>query len=219
MDVAAVIFDMDGVMVDSERYWHEEEETILAEAIPDTDIPLEEITGMNVLDQYDHLATEHDVAVSKDAYFDLYDERADRIYGEKVELMDGFHDLVEMLRSHGIKTAIASSSFRRWIGLVLDRFDLHDAFEVVVSAEDIPGRSKPEPGIYLRAASELGFAPERCVVVEDSRNGVAAAERAGMYCIGVARGGADLSRADAVVEDAAELREQLSTLLPDSTTT
>lgn len=219
MDVAAVLFDMDGVIVDSERYWHEEERTILAEAVPDQDVPLEDITGMNVLDQYDHLASQYDVAVSRDAYFDLYDSRADAIYGERVVLMEGFHDLVGAIRARGVRTALASSSFRRWIELVLARFDLRDLFDVIVSAEDIDGPSKPAPGIYRHAASELGVDPGQCVVVEDSGNGVAAAKEAGMYCIGFDRGGADLSQADIVVQDPEALRDRLEALLPAPATT
>lgn len=212
MDVKAVLFDMDGVIVDSERYWHEEEQTILARAVPGADVALDEITGMNVLDQYDYLEETYGVAVSKEDYFNLYDSRADRIYGDRVTLMDSFHEMLEEARERDVKTAVVSSSFRRWIRLVMDRFDLHDCFDAVVSAEDIDGPSKPDPHIYRHAAAELGVAPERCVVVEDSRNGVKAANAADMYCIGF-DSGADIAEADAVAATPSELRERLDALL------
>lgn len=211
-DVDAVVFDMDGVIVDSEVYWHEAEGSILAEAVPGAEVDVEEITGMNVLDQYDHLAEEYDMAVSRDAYFDLYDRRAERVYTEKASLMDGFHDLLDALRDRGIAIALVSSSFPHWIDMVLDRFDLRDAFDVVVSAEDIEGPSKPDPHIYEHAADALGIPPERCVAVEDSHHGVVAATRAGMRCIGFrARHNqdTDLTDADAVVNGPGELRERL----------
>lgn len=214
MDVDAAIFDMDGVIVDSERYWVQEQRTILATAVPDADVAPGDLRGMNVMDQYDYLADRFDVAVSKEEYFDLYDEKAAAVYTDKAALMEGFTDLLATIRDRGVKTAIASSSFRHWIRLMLDRFDLAEHFEVVVSAEDIDGRSKPAPDIYLHAAHELGVAPERCVVVEDSGHGIEAANAAAMYCIGYnVDEEQDLSHADVVVAGPAALRDALEKLL------
>lgn len=216
MDVAAVIFDMDGVIVDSEQYWHEEQEQILAAAVPDADVAFDEVRGMNVLDQYDHLSQRFDLAVTRDDYFDLYDEKADTVYQEKAELMDGFHDLIALIREHDTKLSICSSSFRRWIGLVLDRFDLDGAFDTVVSAEDIDGQSKPDPHIYRHTADTLDVSPEQCVVIEDSAHGVTAATEAGMYCIGYCTDPDredDLSHADTIVNGPDELRTAVDRLL------
>ncbi len=213
--VDAVIFDMDGVIVDSEQYWHEEQKRILETAAPDADVDFDEVRGMNVLDQYDHLTEQYEPTVTRDGYFDLYDEKAEAVYTEKAELMSGFHDLITMLRGK-VKLAVCSSSFRHWISMVLDRFDLTDTFDTVVSAEDIDGPSKPDPHIYRHTADELGVEPARCVVVEDSAHGVTAATEAGMYCIGYCtdpeREDA-ISHADTVVYGLVELRETLEALV------
>ena len=206
---------MDGVVVDSERYWDEIKPEILDAALVSAEVSPDEVTGMNVLDQYDHLSERFEVRVSREEYFDLYDEHAETVYTERSELMDGFRDLLDALDDRGAAVALVSSSFPHWIEMVLERFDLGDAFDEVVSAEDLDAASKPEPDIFLHAADRLGIDPERCVVVEDSEHGVEAARNAGMRCVGYrtdVNGGQDLSRADEVVEGPGELREAVLSL-------
>lgn len=208
----AVIFDMDGVIVDSERYWQRiEERHILAEAVEAGALSASEITGMSVGDVYDYLDDRFETRVTREEFADLYDEGATELYTERVTLMDGFDRVLDSIRARGLKLALASSSPHRWIEMVTERFDLADAFDVVVSAEDIDAESKPAPDIYRHTADLLGVAPDRCIAVEDSTHGVSAAKEAGMYCIGYrgAGGGQDLSRADVIVENAAELRRQI----------
>ncbi len=216
MDVEAVIFDMDGVIVNSEEYWGPVQKEILETTVPDADMDFKEVRGMNVLDQYDYLDERYDTAISRDRFFELYDERADAVYRDSVELMEGFHDILALIRDRGKTVAICSSSFHRWIDQVKDRFDLEDAFDTVVSAEDIDGPSKPDPHIYRFTADRLDVEPEHCVVVEDSAHGVTAAEDAGMYCIGYCTDPGrehELSHADTVVHGPDELRNTLQQVL------
>lgn len=211
----AVLFDMDGVVVDSERYWDEFKPEILEAALGDATVSPDEVTGMNVLDQYDYLSANFDVQVSREEYFDRYDERAEEVYEEHSELMDGFQELLAELDERGVAVTLTSSSFPHWIAMVLERFDLAGEFDEVVTGEDIDGASKPEPDIYRHTAERLGIEPERCAVVEDSEHGVEAAKRAGMYCLGYrtdVNEGQDLSRADEVVMSPRELRERLRSL-------
>ncbi|MFC6733159.1 HAD family phosphatase [Haladaptatus sp. DYSN1] len=207
----AVLFDMDGVIVDSERYWIQQERDHIFPETVEGDITPAETTGMNVEDIYDFLDAEFETLVSKAEFLGRYDTAASHIYREEVALMEGFRDLVASLRAAGVKVALVSSSKHDWIEMVLDRFDLHEAFDLVVSAEDIDGASKPEPDIFLHAASRLSVEPSACVVVEDSTHGVQAAVAAGMYCIGYAPDspGQNLTAADDVANGPADLKEKL----------
>jgi HAD superfamily hydrolase (TIGR01509 family) len=212
--VDAVLFDMDGVLVDSERFWHAfEDEWVFAEATdgtPDRD----EITGRNYREIHDYLTANYGTTVSKEEFVARYDEHAmEVVYRDGVELMDGAVELFDDLRAN-VKLAIVSSAPQSWIGVVRERFGL-DPLDLVLSADDIDEPGKPEPYIYEHAASELGLEPEECVVVEDSYNGVLAASRAGTHCIGYRTSenrDVDHSAADEVVEGPAELRAALTRL-------
>lgn len=206
----AVLFDMDGVLVDSENYWVRfEREELLPAAVPDEDVELAEISGMNYRDIYDYLETEYDTALSREAFERRFEETAEHIYTERVSLLDGLEALLAKLDARGVPTALVSSSPHDWIGLVLERFDLEDEFDRIVSADDIDAASKPAPDVFEFAADELGAATADCVVVEDSANGIEAGSRAGASVIAYridAHGDIDRSPADAVVDSAAELR-------------
>ncbi|WP_435334601.1 HAD family hydrolase [Haloarchaeobius sp. TZWWS8] len=215
MSHEAVLFDMDGVLVDSEDYWVERErEEILPWAVPDHEVPVREITGMNYREIHDYLAAEYDVAVSKQEWVDRFDETAETIYTDEVELLPGFRDWLTARRSAGIPVALVSSSPHHWLDTVCERFELE--FDAVVSAEDLDGPGKPEPDIYEFAAAKLGLAPEDCVAVEDSEHGVASAAAARTTCVAY-RSGADdsldLSAADFVAETPEELLSLVDELL------
>jgi HAD superfamily hydrolase (TIGR01509 family) len=222
-DARAVLFDMDGVIVDSEVYWHEFEKSRILPAVldegTDTDTDsngdggerpdVEETTGMNFREIYDYLDANYDVAVEKSEFVDIYERTAREIYTERVTLMDGFRELCADLREAGATTGIVSSSPRAWISLVRERFGLD--VDTVVSAEDIDGLGKPEPAVYEHAAAVIGVEPDECVVVEDSANGTRAAARAGAAVIGY-RGEANadhaLPAADVVVSGPKVLRAE-----------
>jgi HAD superfamily hydrolase (TIGR01509 family) len=180
----AVCFDMDGVVVDSERYWRDREREALLPCAVGEPVPLSEVTGLNVVDLYAHLSDAYGTRVTEAAFLDAYDEAAATVYGSEVRLLPGFEALVGDLRDAGVATALVSSSPVRWIDLVLDRFDLHDAFDAVVSA-DHAERGKPAPDVYRLATDRLGVSPERTVAVEDSGHGIAAANAAGLTAVGL----------------------------------
>jgi HAD superfamily hydrolase (TIGR01509 family) len=208
----AVLFDMDGVIVDSEEYWlaFEDEELFpetLAEPYPDND----EITGMNYREIYDYLDDGYETTVDREAFVGRYEAAAEGIYGEDVSLLPGFRELTADLRDRGLRVGIVSSSPPDWIDTVIDRFDL-GPFDAVASADAIDGPGKPEPDVYERAAAELSLDPADCVVVEDSANGSLSAGRAGAYVIGyrtATNADADLPAADRVVDGPAALRTAL----------
>jgi len=203
MPARAVCFDMDGVVVDSERHWVPlENERILPAAVPGADVTAGDITGMNVRDLYAHLSAEYGTALDEGEFLALYDDAAEELYTERAALLDGFEELVGSLREAEVAVALVSSSPRRWIRLVLERFGLADRLDAVVSADDVDS-GKPAPDVYERAADRLGVAPGRCVAVEDSTHGLAAALAAGMEGVGyrtAVNAGQDLSAADTVAE-------------------
>ncbi len=199
-----VCFDMDGVLVDSEDYWHvaEREEIlprVLADGSPTPE--LDEVTGMYYGEIYDYLAEHYEVTVDKAEFMALYEETAKSIYGDQVELLAGARAFVDALRDAGVSVALVSSSPRDWIEVVLDRFDL--AFDLIAPAEEFDGPGKPEPGLYEEAIRDMGGTVDRAVAIEDSENGVLAAARSGAYTIAVRddhNADTDLSAADLVVD-------------------
>jgi HAD superfamily hydrolase (TIGR01509 family) len=208
----AVLFDMDGVIVNSERYWVEiEEEEILPSAVEGS-ADTSETTGMNFREIYDYLEERNEMTASKEEFVDRYQQAARDIYGEKVELQANFRDLVADIREDGRTVALVSSSPHDWIDRMLDRFDLRDSFDRTISAEEIDAKSKPDPDVYEYAAEEVGVEPTDCTAVEDSTNGVKSAKAAGMQTVGYRNQSddeLDLSEADAVAESPEELREIL----------
>jgi HAD superfamily hydrolase (TIGR01509 family) len=207
----AVCFDMDGVLVDSEDDWIElERQHVLPTVVPDDDVPIEEVTGIFYEELYDILAAKYDVAVSYEEFVSLYDGAAEEIYGEKVDLTPGTRELIEALRAAGVPVAMVTASPPEWYQIVLDRFDLGDLFDTVVSAADLDGPGKPEPTIYERAAAQLGVDPARSLAVEDSHHGRTAASRAGMTVVGFGVGaaaGGSTENADLVADSAEELAD------------
>ena len=205
----AVIFDMDGVIVDSEIHWKTTEGYFLQSLIPTWNInDQDKILGLGVHDLYALLASTYQLQKTKEQFLELYQEMANVIYGEKVSLIEGFTELLSVLHANHIPVALASSSPWTWINIMLERFNLRESFQAIVSADELEGEGKPSPAIYLLTAKRLGVSPTRCIAIEDSKNGVLSAKNAGMYCIGFRNGfndEQDLSRADMIIQHFAEL--------------
>jgi len=207
----AVLFDMDGVVVDSERYWPQlESEHLFPEVVPGQDVDPEEVMGMNYREIYGYLADNYEVAVDSDRHAELFETLAAELYGERVTLMDGFESLVSELQADGISVGLVTSSPHAWIDIVLDRFELGGRFDAVASAEDVDS-GKPAPDVYLRALEALDADPDTSVAVEDSTTGGKAAKAAGLRCIGYTgvHDGIDPEIVDTAVSDPEHLRRVL----------
>ena len=199
----AVIFDMDGVIIDSEPMYNK----IHADMLRDFGITKfldspEDYTGMTSTAVFtatkELYQLKQSVAVLAAYQRATILQEINKLHDEPI---DGIRDLLIALKAQKIKTAIASSSERTFINAVIDKFDLHDYFDVIVSGDDI-NHSKPAPDIFLKAAKHLSVVPGDCLVIEDSKNGTIAAKAANMQCIGFANpnsGNQDLSRADKIV--------------------
>ena len=206
----AVLFDMDGVIVDTEEFWRERErDVILPTAVADGDPDQAEIRGINYRETYDYLSDNYEMAVSREEFLELYESAAAALYG-RAELMPGLQGLLADLRERGLRTAIVSSSPRGWIERVAERFDL--GVDVLLSTEDVDGPGKPAPDVYTVAAERVGAAPDDCVAVEDSPNGVRAATRAGVTTVAYGGDPEASELADHVAADPAALRAVLSEL-------
>ena len=204
----AVIFDMDGVIVDSEIHWKTTEGFFLQSLIPTWSVnDQDRIIGLGVLDLYALLTNTYHLQKTEEQFLAIYQEMANEIYGQKVSLMEGCAALLYALNSKNIPVALASSSPASWINIMLERFSLRDSFKVVVSADELTGQGKPSPAIYLMTAMRLGVRPDRCIAIEDSKNGVLSAKNAEMFCVGFRNGfndEQDLSGADMVIHHFAE---------------
>ncbi|MDS0476409.1 HAD family phosphatase [Natrinema sp. 1APR25-10V2] len=215
--MTAVLFDMDGVLVNSEDFWVDfEREELFPAAVPDEDVDLAETSGMNFREIYDYLEEEYGTEISREEWIRRFNEAAKEIYTERADALEGLHDLLAELENRGVPTALVSSSPHDWIGMVVERFDLEGDFDRVISADDIDAASKPAPDVFEYAADELGVAPEECVVVEDSENGIEAGARAGAIVVAYrieAHGDIDRSSADEIVDSPAALRDAVLELV------
>jgi mannitol-1-/sugar-/sorbitol-6-/2-deoxyglucose-6-phosphatase len=191
--VLAVILDMDGLLIDTEPVWRAAEASVFASlGIELSESDLLDSTGQAIAElipiwrrrQPRHPARPQEGTEPSD------DELADRITNQVIAHvaaegapMPGVTDAIALFIRHGLRLAIASSSPRRLIDAVCQRLGLTE-IEVRCSAlDEVSG--KPAPDVYLAAARALGVTPARCLAIEDSAHGVAAAKSAGMRCIAV----------------------------------
>lgn len=206
----AVIFDMDGVLVDSEKF-HSVVERKMFEDLG-LDISDEEYAtflGRSMVGLWSGLKVKYDL---KDSVGDLIKKNTRMFYDfiegdSKLEPIEGVEDLIKELLANGIKMAVATSARREMMDNMLKLVGLDKYFETRVNADDIT-HSKPDPQIYLLAAKNLLVDPNECVAIEDAKNGLIAARSAGMKTVGFTGsgdGGQDLSMADLIVDDFKEL--------------
>ena len=181
---AAVIFDLDGVLVDSEQRWNGAKEALVRETGGRwLDEAPRRMMGMSSLEWSVYLRD--DLAVPMDAEEINRDvvRRMEEGYREELPLLPGASEAVRALAARW-PLGLASSSNRELIDLVLELADFGDAFRVTVSSEEVE-RGKPAPDVYLAAARVLGVEPAGCVAIEDSSNGLRSAAAAGMTVIAV----------------------------------
>jgi HAD superfamily hydrolase (TIGR01509 family) len=216
--IQTVIFDMDGVIVDTEpvhryAYFKQFEEL----NIEVTEAMYTSFTGFSTKNTFQTLKEQfqlqHEVEDliqrKRNIFNDAFDTKED------LELLEGVRNLIEDLYQNGIQLILASSASKVTIDRVFTRFGLHDFFTHIVSGEDFP-KSKPHPAIFEHAAS-LSMAPkENCIVIEDSTNGVKAAKAAGIYCVGYESEHSkdqNLDEADKVITHFKELNADLVKIL------
>lgn len=199
--IEAVVFDMDGVLLDSEPIWRAVEQEVFARlGIEVTKEDLMRTMGVRIADVVAGWYRRYPwQGPSPEEIADEIVERVADTIRREGGLNDGAVEAIDYFRGLGLRLALASSSSMRLIQAVLSMGGLEDRFDVVLTAEE-ESHGKPDPAVYLRAAERLGVPPERGLAIEDSLAGIRAAKAAGMVCIAVpehppqeARGaGADL---------------------------
>ena len=180
------MFDLDGLLIDSEPLWREAEVEVFGSiGVHLTDEMCASTMGLRIDEVVEHWYRLFPWArPDKQEVERRVVERLISLVRAKGIPLPGVDAALTSFRSVGLRLALASSSTHRIIEAALDRLDLGDEFEVVLSAEDeLAG--KPDPAIYLSAASALRVPPESCIALEDSLNGVLAAKAAGMTCIAI----------------------------------
>jgi HAD superfamily hydrolase (TIGR01509 family) len=183
-DIEAVVFDLDGVIVDSEHVWDAAREALARERGGRWhEGAQQDMMGMSSVEWSRYM---HDVIGLKDPPEEISAEVARRLeatYREELPLIDGATEAVARLAERW-PLAVASSSNRPIIDLVLVLSGLDRFFRATVSSEEVP-RGKPAPDVYLEAARRLGADPERSAAVEDSRSGILSARAAGMRVVAI----------------------------------
>jgi mannitol-1-/sugar-/sorbitol-6-/2-deoxyglucose-6-phosphatase len=180
----ALIFDMDGVLIDSEPLWHEAEiAAFREERLGLTPEDCLRTTGLRVDEVVAYWCERHPrLALRREILVASILERLVDLVSRRGLSKPGVEEVLAFARSRGLRLALASSSPYRVIHAVLDALGLHSTFGVIHSAEE-EARGKPDPAVYLTTAYKLGIEPERCIAVEDSPNGLLSAKAAGMKCI------------------------------------
>lgn len=212
--ISAVIFDMDGVLIDSEPFWQESEIDAFGRlGLALTREMCMQTMGLRVDEvvEYWRRRRAFDDAPAGALEEAIISGVVERILS-KGEAREGTAHALGFFRARGLRVALASSSAYRLIGAVAERLGLSGEFEVVYSAEE-EEYGKPHPGVYLSTARRLGVAPVACVAVEDSFNGVLAAKAARMKCVAVPeaaqRHDPRFSIADALLGSLADLDEEV----------
>jgi len=178
--IRAVIFDLDGVLADSEPWWNKIDAQLLAEH----GVNYSGEYHRNVLGVSYRLAVEFyrkafGLSASIEELMRRRGEIATEFFANHIGLFPNVKDVLQHLRDMKLHLAVATSSVSASARPFLDRHQLTKYFEVIITGDEIE-RGKPAPDIYLWAAEKLGVAPDECLVIEDSLSGVAAAKAAGM---------------------------------------
>ena len=183
--IEAVIFDLDGVLADTEPVHLETTRRVLAPAV----IPEDEYLGFvgSGPDEFGaHIESRY--GVSSEVFYPRYtDMLVELLATGPAPAMDGADAIVRAVHRRGLRVAVASMSRRPWVDATLAAIGLTDLIPLIVTGEEVEF-GKPAPDIYLLTASLLGVEPAACLVVEDSANGVAAAAAAGMWVVQTRQG-------------------------------
>lgn len=212
--IRAFIFDMDGVLIDSENLYKVIEAELFASV--GVIISLEEhisYQGSSNPVMWGLIKERHAIPHSIEELVRMTEEKVITYFSSLPEIkpMPGVLDLLQSLKANGIKLALASSSSIEVIQIILSKTGLECFFEIVADCTEA-GAGKPDPAIFLLAQKKLGVPKGSCVIIEDSTNGIKAAKAAGIYCIAFDGPGAehqDQSAADWRIRQFSEITEEL----------
>lgn len=205
----AFIFDMDGVIIDSEPM-HDRVDMEVAKGhkIHLDQQRLHRYVGMRSRDVWESIINEDNLSLTADELLLIADDKKVKFIEEnELHPIEGIRALLKQLQALNYRIALASSSPIAFIDAVLHKFEIDSYFECKVNGDEVK-QGKPAPDIFLEAARRLNVAPENCMVLEDSKNGIDAGNAAGMKTIGFGNSGLgnqDLSKANHIVHSIAEV--------------
>jgi len=183
--VRAVIFDLDGVLADSEPWWNEIDAKLLGEyGVNYRGQYHQEVLGVSYSLAVDFYKKAFGLTVSPEEMMRRRGEIATVFFAKQIGLFPSTKEVLNELRQMNRQLALATSSVSTSARPFLDRHGLTGLFEVIITGDDVE-RGKPAPDIYLRAATELKIASDACLVIEDSLSGIAAAKAAGMRVVAI----------------------------------
>jgi HAD superfamily hydrolase (TIGR01509 family) len=205
MSIKSVIFDMDGVIIDSEPEHLKVNEKMLGEFhINVSEEEKVKFVGTTTREIWKMLKQKYEIPYSLDELVNMdRDIYLDGLRSkDSIKPIEGVDKLIIKLNEKKLKVGVASSSSLNIINITISSLGLDKYFGYLTGGDEVEN-SKPAPDIFLKAAKRMKSSPEECIVIEDSKNGVCAAKSAGMYCVGFKNphsGNQDISKADIIIE-------------------
>ena len=204
----AIIFDNDGVLVDSEPLHHLAEQATVAQlGYEITEQDFMQYVGVSSKIMLTGWIEKFQLNITLEELGEIHEKNLMRQFKTNLQPTSGIIELLNNLKKQPLKLAVASSSTGKLVRTGLEKVGFYDHFETIVCGDEVE-EAKPDPIIYLKTAGRLNVQPDECIVIEDSFPGVTAARAAGMFCIGYKNansGDQDLSRANYIITHFDEL--------------
>ena len=212
MKYKAIIFDMDGTIVDSEILWLNAAKKIIKKhgivLTPDLENQLDHTYGMSLVDTSLYIKTVLNLELETHELMQKIVNEAKGLYDSDLRFIEGFEDFHKQATNHELKMAVATNADLHILEKTNTTLNLERLFDVhLYCIADVDYRSKPDPAVFLHAAKQLGIDPTECIAIEDSSHGIQAAIKAGMFCIGIntARKPEQLIGADLIIDSYQEI--------------
>ncbi len=212
----AFIFDMDGVMIDTERAWKPYEEIMFEDLVGAAIAArLPSVMGLDISGIYEEVKKLGHTG-SRKKFIEAYNKYAKKVYKE-ARLTGGTERLINVLQDNDFEIGIVSSSPQNWIEMFLDRISFKSDFKHVISLDNHPKlRAKPYPDGYIHMIKFFGVAPEKTIILEDSNYGIEAGKKSGAFVIGLKENlheGYDQKGADVYAENMEDVISQVNKLI------
>lgn len=189
MKYKAAIFDMDGVLVDSEYHWHGFELKAWQRlGIDDTEEIKKETVGMAIGNIAKLLNEKYKIKISRESLKVEFDRDAKEIYEKFCNLIPGVVEILKEFRNNSIRMAVASASPQNWVDMAMKRFGLEQYFSFIFSTYSLKLPAKPDPSVFVEIMKKLDVDQEETLIFEDSSHGVLAGSRSGATVVAVKDG-------------------------------
>jgi HAD superfamily hydrolase (TIGR01509 family) len=213
MSFKAVIFDMDGTIIDTETIWRIATKSLIESrginVTPKMENELQKkLNGLNTEKSCQFLKETFNLQDPLDQLISQKHKIANSMYTKEIKFIEGFEEFHKNIVANNLKTGLATNAVSSTVQIAKKEFRLHRFFgEHIYCLDDVNNIPKPNPAIFLHAAKKLNLDPKDCIVVEDSMFGIKAAKLAGMYCVGIntSKNREQLKEADLIIESYADL--------------